>query len=122
MFAALTALGACLATHRAYIVDQPPPQPQFEQVEVRPGQVWMSGYWYWADAQWQWQPGHYESDRAGQVWRDGYWEPRDGRWHWVDGRWEVNTGAVPVEVHDHRTPPPDQPPGTIIVPSQMNPH
>jgi len=117
----LLSSGCLVGVHRAYVVDQPPPQPQYERVEYRPGYVWVKGTWYWDGSQWQWERGHYETERTGLVWRDGYWEPRENRWHWVEGHWEAasNDGTV---VRDHRTQPPYQPPpGTVIVPSQTNP-
>src|SRR5262249_41793636 len=87
-------LTACVGAHRLYVVDRPPPQPQYEVIQTRPGYVWVKGEWAWEDGQWRWLPGHYDSEREGMVWRDGYWEPTGDRWHWVEGHWENS--------HDHR--------------------
>jgi YXWGXW repeat-containing protein len=115
----LLAAGCLAGSGRLYVVDQPPPQPQYERVEYRPGYVWVKGSWYRDSDQWRWEQGHYEQERQAQVWRDGYWEPRGNRWHWVEGHWE--SGNVDVDVRDHRRQPPPEP-GTIVVPSQAYPH
>src|SRR5262249_27345089 len=112
---------ACVVRARPAYVEAPPPAPQYEEVYVRPGYLWIRGHWVWDGGRWVWERGHWDSERRGYVWRDGYWQNRGGRYYWVDGRWDV--GAPPaagnVIIRDHRQEPqPYQPPpGTVVVPS-----
>ena len=50
-----------------------PPALRVERVGVRPGYVWIPGYWRWGGARY--------------VWVGGYWtHPRRG-YRWVEPRW-----------------------------------
>ncbi len=74
----------------ALVVDAPPPPPREEEVELRPGHIWVRGTWEMRGGQWRWRAGRFERERAGQVWIAGYWRLRAGRYHWVAGRWRAS--------------------------------
>jgi len=124
---------ACLVTAQgqgrwrssgSVVVYDEPPQPQYEQVETRPGYVYIRGRWDFVNGSWVWSPGRWERERSGYAWVDGRWERRGNSWHWVEGQWSAGGGgSVTVvdnrtdnvyqrpEVVDHRTdrpPPPDR--------------
>jgi hypothetical protein len=88
-------------------VDSEPPPPQYEEVVVRPGYIWIQGRWNWAGGRWVWMGGRYEPERVGYEWAPGRWEARGGRHVWVEGNWHARAAAAPaggVEVRDHRRP------------------
>jgi YXWGXW repeat-containing protein len=128
LFIALAAgVGACtVSTPPAYETEVAPPPPQYEEVAVRPGSIWVHGHWVWNGA-WQWRPGFYETERPGYVYREGGWERRGNRWRWSDGRWEQGQSPNGVIIRDHRQaqPEPQRPiepgdqPGTTVVPSRQ---
>ncbi|MBV8758482.1 MAG: YXWGXW repeat-containing protein [Deltaproteobacteria bacterium] len=98
----------CVVTARGHVeapaavveVDEEPPPPRYETVEVRPGFVFITGHWYRAGGRWEWRQGYWERERAGYTWEPGRWEAR-GRGHvWVEGNWRAGGGG-PV-VRDHR--------------------
>lgn len=99
--------GGCLVEGHARVaepvavveVDSEPPPPQYEEVVVRPGFVWIQGRWNWNGGRWVWMSGRYERERAGYVYAPGRWEMRGNKHVWVEGRW--NAGASPA-VRDHR--------------------
>jgi hypothetical protein len=118
--------GGCVVSGSAHVrpvavveVDSEPPPPQYEEVQVRPGFVYMQGRWNWEGGRWVWMSGRYERERAGQMWAPGRWEARGGRHVWVEGEWRA--GAAParveahgnVEVRDHRAPAP-APAGPVV--------
>ena len=86
----------------AVVVREAPPEPKYEEVQVRAGYVWVRGHWDWQN-QWVWMPGHWERERAGKVWADGRWEQQNGQWVWVDGTWQVQ-GHGTVVVPDSPMP------------------
>ena len=93
-------LSACYARGGyVYAVYDAPPPPQYEQVVVRPGYVWIGGHWGWRD-RWLWEPGYYEVARPGYVYVGGTWVVHGNGHHWVPGYWR------------------QQNPGTVVVPSQ----
>jgi WXXGXW repeat (2 copies) len=123
-------LTACTVTAQpVYDTDLEPPPPQYEQVVVQPGNVWVEGRWEYVGGGWKWRPGHYEAERPGYAYRGGGWQRQGNRWHYTEGRWEQSTARPnDVIIRDHRrdAPPepiqPNQPPpGTIVVPSR-DPH
>ena len=75
------------------VVYQEPPQPQVEQVQQRPGYVWVRGRWDWQNEQWQWLGGRWERERGGYAYADGRWERRGSSWHWVEGQWSASGNA-----------------------------
>jgi hypothetical protein len=82
-------------------VQDEPPAPRVETLEVRPGFVFISGRWVNRGGRWDWRPGYYERERVGYAWEQGRWETR-GRSHvWVEGRWRSGGGGGPA-VRDHR--------------------
>jgi hypothetical protein len=93
----------------AVVVREAPPEPQYEEITVREGYVWVRGNWVWQN-RWVWQPGHWERVRAGHTWNDGRWEQRGGEWHWVEGGWVTGGAHGTVHVkdngggHDHGRP------------------
>lgn len=116
--------GGCLVEGHARVaepvavveVDSEPPPPQYEEVVVRPGFIWIQGRWNWNGGRWVWMGGHYERERAGYVWAPGRWEARGGRHVWVEGSWRASAAAAPaggVEVRDHRHPEP-APAGPVV--------
>ena len=72
-------------------VDEAPPAPQYEAdgVTVRPGFVWIGGYWFRRGGRWEWRGGYFEPERRGYVWAPGRWEVRGSRHVWIDGGWRV---------------------------------
>jgi len=89
--------GCVVETRPLVVVDTPPPRPRRRAVmAVRPGFVWVDGYWVNVGGRWAWRDGHWERARAGYVYVQGRWMNRSGRWHWVEPRWE--RGRVRGEV------------------------
>lgn len=92
-FALAVAAGGCTrgAARRdapvVLVVDEAPPEPRAERVEMKDGHVWVRGIWQRFGDEWVWRAGHWLRERPGSVWRDAHWTLRAGRWHWVDGRW-----------------------------------
>src|SRR5271169_5602821 len=68
-------------------VDEEPPPPRAEVVEVRPGFVFVQGNWFRANGRWEWRGGRWERERVGYVWEGGHWDRRGNRHVWVEGRW-----------------------------------
>jgi hypothetical protein len=97
------ASGCVIRGRGAVVVDTAPPPPRYVEVEVRPGYIWMDGYWAYRGANWVWVDGYYERERPGYVHVRGRWVRRGGRWHWVEPRWQ--RGRAKVRVHDHRSGP-----------------
>jgi hypothetical protein len=93
LFTGLVAIApmACVATASGdLVVDEEPPAPRVETVEVRPGYVHIEGHWYRRGGRWEWQEGRYERERTGHHWVAGHWDRR-GKGHvWVEGRWEAH--------------------------------
>jgi hypothetical protein len=82
-------LAGCLATGEVSgeIVEEEPPPPRQEVIEVRPGFVHIEGHWYRRGGKWEWQEGRYERERHGEHWIAGHWDRR-GKGHvWVEGHW-----------------------------------
>jgi hypothetical protein len=103
----------------AYVVDEAPPAPRYQNPAPREGYVWAQGKWEWRANKWTWASGHWVRARAGQTWEPGRWEQRGSRWHFVEGRWVAGAGgnanvrdhraqapAPQPNVRDHRTPAP----------------
>ena len=99
--------GGCVATVHGHVdgpvavveVQDEPPAPRYETIEVRPGFVFIGGRWVNNGGRWDWRPGYYERERVGYSWEAGRWETR-GRSHvWVEGRWRGGGGPA---VRDHR--------------------
>jgi hypothetical protein len=113
--------GAGVSTTPVHVVDEAPPPPREERIEMRPGYVWIRGRWESRGGEWRWRAGHWQRERADHVWEAGHWERRGGRYHWIEGRWvmagrarvehrprhevEVRDERPQPEVRDHRTRP-----------------
>ena len=53
------------------------------------GEVWMPGYWTYANAHWVWLPGHWQQPPSPKlVWRPGQWHSDPRGWVWSPGHWE----------------------------------
>jgi len=105
--ASLFGAGGCLVTAHGEVaapvavveVQEEPPAPRYETIEVRPGFVFIGGRWVNNGGHWNWRAGYYERERVGYAWEQGRWETR-GRSHvWVEGRWRSGGGGG---VRDHR--------------------
>ena len=94
MFATVLCLGALASPALAQInisvdLGLAPPPPRYEVVqEVRPGHVWIPGFWYWEGHRHVWADGHWEKARPGERWVPARWEQRGDRHHYEPGRWE----------------------------------
>lgn len=114
VLALATGATGCVVSGRAHVVAEPvavvevesePPPPQYEEVVVRPGFVFVQGRWDWRGGRWLWMGGHYERERVGYMWAPGRWERRGNRHVWVEGQWHSGGAARGnVEVRDHREP------------------
>lgn len=89
----------------AYTVAMEPPPPRHVVVTVRPGYVWVDGYWHWNGHDYVWYDGYYEPERSGHVYVQGNWQRRGGKWHWAPGHWKRHGGgghhARPVQSRGH---------------------
>ncbi|HEX6793769.1 MAG TPA: YXWGXW repeat-containing protein [Casimicrobiaceae bacterium] len=66
-----------------------PPAPRTEVVPVmRPGYVWVPGYWNWNGRHYVWVRGHTIRSRRGYHWTPDRWAQDHGRWHRERGRWD----------------------------------
>ena len=56
---------------------------------LRPGYVWVSGYWKWNNylGRYVWQRARWKKIRKGHNWVSGYWEIAPGGFIWVSGYW-----------------------------------
>jgi hypothetical protein len=105
--ASALSMGACMVTARGHVaapvavveVDEEPPPPRYETIEVRPGFVFISGRWVSNGGRWVWRDGYYERERVGYRWEQGRWENRGRRHVWVEGGWRGGGGPA---VRDHR--------------------
>jgi hypothetical protein len=99
-------LGGCYVHgrgHVAYPAYDPPP-PRYVYTEVRPGYVWVDGYWYWHSNRYLWRDGYYIRERPGYVWvrgtyhdrryRPGYWATRPRPTYYV-----APSHARPARLH-----------------------
>lgn len=64
-----------------------PPKPIVEKPQVRPGFVWIAGYWNWENGGYEWVPGKLQPRQRGKQWKDGAWAQVGGRWQWTAGAW-----------------------------------
>lgn len=70
-------------------ISTPPPPPRIEHPGRPPGPnaVWISGYWTWRDAQYQWVTGRWETPLPGRVYVPGRWRKTNAGWQWQPGGW-----------------------------------
>lgn len=64
-----------------------PPPPRAEAVEVRPGFIWIPGYYEWRGNQYAWVSGRWEQERSNERWLPGRWERHGNHWSWRQGGW-----------------------------------
>lgn len=90
--AACGARGDEVTEPAATVVDEAPPPPVAERVELRPGSIWVRGRWQLRGGRWRWQPGRYQRARDGLDWIDGHWQLEGDRYRWIEGRWRAARG------------------------------
>lgn len=76
---------------------QPPPAPQAEKYDRRPGFTWVTGEWEWKNGKWEWQAGRWEKERPGKQWRASRWEQRGDIYERVPGDWFDGDDRRPPE-------------------------
>ncbi|MDY4295045.1 MULTISPECIES: hypothetical protein [unclassified Xanthomonas] len=64
-----------------------PPPPRVERVVVRPGYVWMPGYWQWNGRHHVWVAGRYVVERPGYVYVGPRWEHYGPAYRFHAGYW-----------------------------------
>jgi hypothetical protein len=64
-----------------------PPALRVERVGVRPGYVWIPGYWRWRNARYVWVGGYWEQGRPGYRWYPPRWEGCGPHWCMHRGYW-----------------------------------
>lgn len=73
----------------AVVIGVPPPAPIVEVVPVvRPGHVWVPGYWTWHRDRHLWLRGRWVVARPGYVWVPERWIQSGSRWQLQHGYWE----------------------------------
>jgi len=68
----------------------PPPPPQVEHPEPRPGAFFIPGHYVWKEGRYVWTPGVYENHVHGKHFVPGQWIYRDNKWLWTNGAWVNN--------------------------------
>ena len=87
--ASLYAMPAAARTDVDIILNFGPPPVRYEPVPVvRPGMVWVAGYWDYRYHRHAWVPGHYVRARPGYVYRNAHWAHDHGRYSLVRPGWE----------------------------------
>lgn len=87
-------------------VEVPPPAPA-------PSQVWVPGYWSFANGNYVWVPGAYvAAPQTGARWTPARWVNRDGAWFFEPGRWVTGPVVASPPPPSYQQPPPNyqQPP------------
>lgn len=64
-----------------------PPAPRVERVGVRPGYVWIPGYWRWGGARYVWVGGYWTYPRRGYRWIEPRWVGCGPHWCYHRGYW-----------------------------------
>jgi YXWGXW repeat-containing protein len=65
----------------------PPPPPRVERVVVRPGHVWIPGYWRWNGARHVWVAGYWTYPRPGYRYVPALWVRTGPAWRFRAGYW-----------------------------------
>lgn len=94
-FLAIAALGAAHAPDaaaRIYVdvrINVAPPPPRVERVIVRPGYVWVPGYWRWDGRVHRhvWVTGYYVRARRGYRYVPAHWVHEGPVWRFHAGYW-----------------------------------
>jgi hypothetical protein len=89
-------LGGCYAHGRGSVTyaSYDPPPPRVVYADVRPGYVWVDGYWYWGGRNYLWRDGYYVAQRPGYVYVQGNYHGRQYR----PGHWRAHSHARPTYV------------------------
>lgn len=89
-------------------LDQPPPPPRHDRVDVRPraGEIIVPGFWLWQDGRYVWQPPHAVTIVRGSHWEDGRWEQKGDHWVYLYGRWIADAAPPPPPTRTRPAPPP----------------
>lgn len=66
---------------------QAPPARRAERVEVRPGHVWIPGYWRWNHGAYVWAGGYWTRARVGYRYAPARWVACGRHWCLHRGRW-----------------------------------
>ncbi|OYX12041.1 MAG: hypothetical protein B7Z15_10655 [Rhizobiales bacterium 32-66-8] len=67
-----------------------PPPPRWEaRPPVRPGLVWVPGYWTWSarSLRYVWVEGSWQRSRPGMRYVGAQWVLRGSEWVFIPGRW-----------------------------------
>jgi hypothetical protein len=75
-----------VGVHVGLPVHAPPPL-RVERVVVRPGHVWIPGYWRWSDARYVWVGGYSARPRPGYRWHAASWTGCGPNWCYHKGYW-----------------------------------
>lgn len=89
LFASALATPAFARVDVSVVIGVPPPVPMVEVVPlVRPGYVWLPGYWAWHRDRHIWLRGHWVVERPGYAWVPDRWMQSGPRWQLHRGYWE----------------------------------
>lgn len=84
----IAALPAAARTNVDFYVNVAPPVALYEPVPVvRPGYVWVPGYWDWRYQRYVWVPGAYVRHRHGYVYAPHRWVSTPHGWRMHRGGW-----------------------------------
>ena len=82
------ALPAAARTSVDFYVNVAPPAPVVEYAPaVRPGWVWVPGFWEWRRHRHVWVGGHWERVRPGFYYAPARWLRQGDRWGYHRGGW-----------------------------------
>ena len=71
-------------------IQRQPPVARVEVIPVAPGRgfVWISGYWGWRNADFEWFPGRWERPIEGRrEWVPHRWAHDRNGWYLIEGHW-----------------------------------
>jgi hypothetical protein len=71
----------------AWSVAAAPPLPRAERVVVRPGYVWVGGYWRWTGVRHVWVAGYRVPARPGYRYVPARWVHAGPAWRFHQGYW-----------------------------------
>lgn len=86
MYAAPAAARVVVGVHVGLPLHAPPPL-RVERVGVRPGHVWIPGYWRWGGARYAWVGGYWTHPRPGYRWYPSRWVACGPNWCRREGYW-----------------------------------
>lgn len=81
-------------TNRNRVVKVKPNQPKVivkRPNRIRPGYVWVEGYWKWNAyfREYIWQKARWKRIKRGHHWVAGYWEETPNGFFWIEGAWII---------------------------------